>query len=333
MTQPRGSAPQPGASSARPSPAMSAALSGAVDLSALKQRADAARQQAPSGPGAVDEPGAPTVPPSGGVVIDVTEASFQAEVVEQSMQTLVVVDLWAEWCGPCKQLTPMLERLAAEYNGAWVLAKVDVDANPRIAQLFGAQSIPTVVAIAGGQPVDAFSGALPEPEIRKWLGSLLDALRDKLPGIKAAEQAADGPVEEPEDPRFTEAEQAFERGDFAAAEAAYQAILAQEPANAHAKAALNQVRFTARAGEADPAVVARADAVPSDIGAQLAAADLEVAQHRVEQAFARLIDTIRRTAGDDRNRVRGHLVQLFELFEAGDERVAKARRDLASALF
>lgn len=311
---------------------MSAALSGAVDLSALKQRAEAARQQSQAGPApGTEQQGA--APPSDGLVVDVTEATFQADVVERSLQTLVVVDLWAEWCGPCKQLSPLLERLAAEYNGAWVLAKVDVDANPRIAQLFGAQSIPTIVAIAGGQPVDAFSGALPEPEIRKWLGSLLDALRDKLPGIRAAEQSGGGPVEQPEDPRFVEAEAAFDRGDFAAAEAAYEAILAQEPANEQAKAALNQVRFAARTSGSDPAVVSRADADPSDIDAQLAASDVEIAQHEVERAFGRLISTIRRTAGDDRNRVRAHLVELFDLFDVSDERVIKARRDLASALF
>ncbi len=314
---------------------MSAALSGAVDLSALKQRAEAERQQPPSAAGGQgpEQPRAAAGAPSDAVVLDVTEASFQADVVERSRQNLVVVDLWAEWCGPCKQLTPLLERLAAEYNGSWVLAKIDVDANPRIAELFGAQSIPTVVAIAGGQPVDAFSGALPEPEIRKWLGSLLDALRDKLPGISSAEESAGDQVEEQEDPRFTEAEHAFERGDFAAAEAAYEAILAVEPANEQARAALNQVRFTARAGDVDPTVIARADEDPSDIDAQLAAADVEVAQHEIERAFARLIGTIRRSAGDDRNTVRTHLVELFELFDVADERVAKARRDLASALF
>jgi putative thioredoxin len=135
---------------------MSAALSGAVDLSALKARADAARQQ-PSGPPSAPPGGsAPPVGgrPAGAAVIEVSEATFQADVVERSLDQLVVVDLWAEWCGPCKQLSPLLERLAAESNGAWVLAKVDVDANPRIAQLFGVQSIPTVVAIGGGPPVD-----------------------------------------------------------------------------------------------------------------------------------------------------------------------------------
>ncbi|WP_091296954.1 tetratricopeptide repeat protein [Amycolatopsis xylanica] len=323
MTQPRGSAAK--------SAAVSAALSGAVDLSALKARADAARQQ----PAAAAPPSPPReggAPASSAAVIEVSEATFQADVVERSMNQLVVVDLWAEWCGPCKQLSPVLERLAAESNGAWVLAKVDVDANPRIAQLFGVQSIPTIVAIGGGQPVDAFSGALPEPEIRKWLGSLLDVLRDKLPGIRAAEEGAE-PVEEPEDPRFTEAEDAFERGDYAAAEAAYERILDVEPANELAKAALVQVRFAARAEQADALAVERAAANPDDLDAQIAAADFEIAEQLVEDAFARLVEAVRRTSGDDRNRVRTHLVELFELFDPSDERVLKARRNLASALF
>jgi putative thioredoxin len=323
VTQPRGSAAK--------SAALSAALSGAVDLSALKARAEAARKQ-PAPPAGGPAPSGDGPPPSGEAVIDVTEATFQAEVVERSLHQLVVVDLWAEWCGPCKQLSPVLERLAAESGGAWVVAKVDVDANPRIAQLFGAQSIPTIVAIAGGQPVDAFSGALPEPEIRKWINSLLDALRDKLPGIRDAE-AAGGPVEEPEDPRFTEAEEAFERGDFAAAQAAYERILDVEPANELAKNALAQVKFTARAEKADPDARAKADADPSDLTAQLDAADLEIAENQVEAGFKRLIDVVRRTAGEDRNKVREHLVALFDLFDPADERVMKARRDLASALF
>jgi putative thioredoxin len=315
---------------------MSAALSGAVDLSALKARADAARQQPSGPPSAPPGPGGPAGPPAeaGAAVFEVTEATFQTDVVERSLQQLIVVDLWAEWCGPCKQLSPVLERLAAESNGAWALAKVDVDANPRIAQLFGVQSIPTIVAIGGGQPVDAFSGALPEPEIRKWLDSLLDALRDKLPGISAAEQNGSAePVEEPEDPRFVEAEDAFERGDYADAQTAYEKILDVEPANEQAKAALVQVKFAARASTVDPSSVARADASPEDVDAQLAAADFEVSEQNAEAGFDRLIATVRRTNGDERNRVREHLVELFDLFDPADDRVMKARRGLASALF
>ncbi|MGH4009851.1 MAG: tetratricopeptide repeat protein [Pseudonocardiaceae bacterium] len=312
----------------RPNPqstaAISAAISGAVDLSALKARADSAGRRPPSGA----DPGA------GGSqwVLDVTEQSFQTDVVDRSMQVPVLVDLWATWCGPCKQLSPVLERLAEEAGGAWVLAKVDVDANPRISQLFGAQSIPTVVAIAGGQPVDAFSGALPQAQVRQWITSILDALRDRMPGIRAAEQAAAG---EPEldDARYTAAEAALQAGDYAAAEMAYQQILDVEPANEEARAALAQVRFLARAESADPSAVTRANAAPDDVDAQLAAADAEVADQHPERAFERLVGAVRRLTGDDRDRVRVHLVELFELFGPEDPRVISARRALARALF
>jgi putative thioredoxin len=315
----------------RPNPqqtaALSGALSGAVDLSALKARADSApRRDVHSGP-----------PTGAGVtwVVDVTEQSFQTDVVDRSMQVLVVVDLWATWCGPCKQLSPVLERLAAAGGGAWVLAKIDVDANPRIAQLFGAQSIPTVIAIAGGQPIDAFAGARPEPEVKRWITSLLDALRAQLPGIRAAERGAAGsqPGVEPEDPRFTAAEAALATGDYAAAEAAYQQILATEPANEQARIALAQVRFLARAEAVDPAAVARADAAPDDVDAQIAAADAEVAAEMPERAFDRLVGAVRRLSGEDCDRARAHLVGLFELFPPDDPRIISARRALARALF
>jgi putative thioredoxin len=155
-----------------------------------------------------------------------------------------------------------------------------------------------------------------------------------MPAIRQAEEGVAGePVEELEDPRFTAAEDALERGDYPAAEAAYQQILAVEPANEQAKAALGQVRFLARAEQADPAAVARADAAPDDVDAQLAAADAELATDDAEAAFDRLVATVARTGGDDRDRAREHLVGLFELFAPDDPRVAKARRSLARALF
>lgn len=313
----------------RPTPqqnrAVSAALSGAVDLSALKARADSAGQQQARGRAAGG---------GGQWVLDVTEQSFQADVVERSLQVPVVVDLWATWCGPCKQLSPVLESLAQAGGGSWVLAKVDYDANPRIAALFGVQSLPTVIAVAGGQPVDAFSGALPEPQIRQWIAAILDALRDRLPGIKAAEQATPGPgPSELQDPRFTAAEAAVHAGDYAVAEAAYQQILDNEPGNEEARSALAQVRFLVRAESVDPSVVARADSAPDDVDAQIAAADAEVAHQQAERAFARLVDAVRRLAGEDRNRVRAHLLELFELFPPDDPQVSSARRALARALF
>ncbi|MEU7530235.1 tetratricopeptide repeat protein [Saccharothrix sp. NPDC042600] len=314
----------------RKSAALSAALSGAVDLGALKARADAARQRAATPPPAAGAPAAEGPSPW---VLDVTEATFQS-VVERSLDVPVVVELTASWSPEAGQLSPVLEKAARAAGGAWLLARVDLDVSPRVGQVFGVQSVPTVVAVAAGQPVDAFAGPLPEAEFTQWINRLLDALRDRLPGIRAAEAGRTGePVAEPEDERFTAAEDAFERGDFAAAEAAYEAILATEPGNAEAKAALAQVRFTARAENLSPDVVAKADANPDDLDAQLAAADVELATQDVERAFKRLVDTVRRVYGDDRDRVREHLVGLFELFPPDDERVAKARRNLASALY
>jgi putative thioredoxin len=313
-------------------------MAGAVDLSALRARADAARTS--SGAASTKAPSSgqhPANGPRGGPwVIDVDEQTFQNEVLERSLEVPVVVDLWATWCQPCKQLSPVLERLAEEGRGTWILAKIDVDANPRIAQAFGVQSIPMVIAVAGGQPVTGFNGARPEPEVRKFIESLVSQLRDQLPGIRAAEAAdsADGDEpEEAEDPRFTDAEDALERGDYAEAEAAYQRILDAEPANEQAAAALTQVRFLARSENVDPSAVARADANPDDLDAQLAAADAEVASELTEAAFARLVAAVGRTDGDDRERARTHLIGLFELFPADDSRVIAARRALARVLF
>ena len=149
-----------------------------MDLGALRPNPAPAAQRpadagADAGPASRPQPPAPpAVPPrsaGGGVaVIDVTEATFQTEVLERSLTTPVVIDFWAEWCGPCKQLSPILEKLALEDDGAWVLAKVDVDANQRLAQMFRVQGIPMVYAVVGGQPVDAFTGVVPENQLRGW---------------------------------------------------------------------------------------------------------------------------------------------------------------------
>lgn len=298
-----------------------AAMSGAVDLSALKARTEAP----PASPGSDGG--------SGGAVVEVTEANFQAEIVDRSMQTLVIVDLWASWCEPCKQLSPVLERLAVASGGAWTLAKVDVDAHPRVAELFEVKSLPTVVAIAGGQPVQAFSGAQPEAQIKQWIDGLLSALKDQLAGA-APEQSEEAVAEEEQsDPRFVAAEQALEAGDLDAAVDAYQQILDAEPGNVDAAAAQAQVRFMARLESLPADAVARADAAPGDIPAQLAAADAELAEQQIEQAFTRLVDAVRRSADDDRDVLRARLLSLFELFKPGDPMVVAARRKLASALY
>src|ERR1700712_381454 len=218
-----------------PSPAAIAAMSGAVDLAAVKARSEAVARAATA------------PPPSGGqYVVEATEANFQTEVLDRSFQVPVLLDLWADWCEPCKQLSPLLERLAQESGGSWVLATVDVEANQRIAQMLQVQSIPTVFAVIGGQLVPGFQGALPEAQVREFLTALLQAasqagLSGAAPAGAEAAATPDAVPAEPEDPRFTAAEEALEAGDFDLAAERYRAILSQEPANTEAQLALRQV--------------------------------------------------------------------------------------------
>ncbi|RJK98176.1 tetratricopeptide repeat protein [Vallicoccus soli] len=306
---------------------------GAVDLSALAARAQAASRPAPAaaGGGAVGGAGAA----GAGVVVDVTEATFEAEVIQRSMTVPVVVDLWADWCGPCKQLSPILERLAIADGGRWVLAKVDVDAEQRIGAAFQVQSIPAVYAVLRGQPVPLFQGALPEPQVRQYLDELLRiAAENGVSGTVAPGGAPEAPAEPPSDPRFDAAYDAVERGDWAAARAAYQQVLAQAPADPEAAAGLAQVDLMERTESVDPAaVLAAAGAAPDDVAAQTLAADVELLQGDVEGGFRRLVETVRRSSGADRDAARAHLLSLFNVVGSEDPRVARARTLLANALF
>jgi putative thioredoxin len=303
---------------------------GAVDLSAL-----AARSPAP----AASTNGAA----ASGVVLEVTEATFQAEVLERSVSVPVVIDFWADWCQPCKQLSPILEKLAREYDGRVLLAKIDVDANQQLGAAFQVQSIPSVFAVLKGQPVPLFQGAMPEPQVRQVFEQLLQvAAANGVTGrleVKAAEDAGrtestEQPAEPPHDPRYDAAYDAIEKGDFDAAAAAYRGLLAESPADADAKAGLAQVEMLRRTSKVDGAsALAAADQRPGDVEAQLVAADVDMLGGRVDEAFGRLVETVRRVGGDDRDRVRARLLELFEMVGLTDPRVVKARSALASALF
>jgi putative thioredoxin len=311
---------------------------GAVDLSALR-----------STPKSAPDDGRTPPEGSSAYVTEVTEATFQAEVIDRSMTVPVVIDFWATWCEPCKQLSPILERLAQEYAGRWVLAKIDVDANQNIAQAAAVQSIPTIVAVLKGQPVPLFMGSLPEPQVRQYIDELLRvAAANGVTGVAgpaatagsaaSTAPAADRPAAtraEPQiDPRYVDAVTALEKGDLDSAAAAYRKVVADSPNDPAAHAGLATVELARRSRGVDPAAARRAaDARPDDVAAQTLAADLEVLDDRADLAFARLIETVRRSSGADRDAARHHLLELFEVVGPEDPRVRSARGALASALF
>jgi putative thioredoxin len=319
-------------------------LYGAVDLGARQKAAQ--RQQASASAGAGQDA------PPGEYVFDVTEATFEADVLERSRTVPVVMDLWAEWCGPCKQLSPVLERLAGEAAGAWVLGKVDVDANPQLSAALQVQSIPMVVAVIGGQLVPGFLGALPEAQVKQWLSQVLQVAKQiGLPGAAgppgADDQSAEGtgigeaaePGELPgeggfQEPELTEAQEAMERGDLDAAAGAFERLLAKDPDNPVAGVGLARVNLFRRVNSYDQAQARRdAAASPADVDAQIRVADIEMSLGKAEEAFDRLLGVVRRTSGEDRDKVRLHLVSLFEMFPPRDPRVTKARSTLSSLLF
>jgi putative thioredoxin len=283
-------------------------MAGAIDLSAFKQRATAGDGGAAGG-------------------VEVTEANLEAEVLVRSSQVPVVVLLWSPRSDASIQLGDTLAGLAANDGGKWSLATVNVDTVPRVAQMFGVQAIPTVVALGGGQPLSSFQGMQPPEQLRGWIDSLLNATAGKLGG--------DDDAEDPEqvDPELAQARAHLDAGDFDAARSAYQAILDANPSHVEAKGAVRQIGFLQRASAHGPDSVATADAAPDDIDAAFAAADVEILQQNIAAAFDRLIALVKRTAGDDRTLVRTRLIELFDLFDPTDPEVIAGRRKLANALY
>jgi len=298
---------------------------GAIDLSALRQppaRPAAAGASAPSA-----------------YVVDITEQNFQTAALDASMQYVVVLSLWSPRSAQSMAFNDLLGTVTATYDGQIVLARVDIDANPAIAQALQATAVPLVVGLIKGQPVPLFQGTVDEPEVRSYFTELIavagqNGLTGRAEPAPVAETQPAEDAEEPDDPRFADADAAFAGGDYAMAVAEYEKLLAQFPADAEIAERLAGVKLMSRTVDVDLQAARKAAAdAPDDVDAQLLVADLDVSGGHVQDAFDRLIGLVARTTEAERDAVRERLLELFTVVGVGDPRVAAARRALASALF
>jgi putative thioredoxin len=315
-----------------------ASLRGAVDLSSLVNRPAAAAPGASAGGPAA---GASVQVPS--LVLDGTDANF-GEILELSMQVPVIVDLWADWSEPGTRLTAILEKLVAEFAGRFVLARVAVGTNPQLTQAFQAQTVPTVAAVIGGQPVQLFSGTVAEPEAREVLQRVLElAAQHGVTGSAVAPGAGSAatadapdavPVEPELPPHHREAYDAIEKGDYASAIREYKAALASDPRDTMATAGLAQVSLLARLqGKSLDEIRNAAAAAPDDLQAQLLVADLDLSGGHVEDAFDRLLSLFPKQDAAGKNTIRERLLELFEVVGTDDPRVPGTRARLAALLY
>lgn len=310
---------------------LAASLRGAVDLSGLVNRPD---------PAAAGAEGSAPASGAAQLIVDVDDRSF-TQLVDVSRTVPVIVDLWASWAEQSTRLSATLIKLAREYAGRFVLARVEAERSPQLAQAFQAQQVPTVAAVIGGRPIGLFVGELPEIEIRDAIEQVLAfAAQSGVTGtvpVDETDAEGDAPAEpepEPLPPLHQEAYDAIERGDFPAAIDAYTKAIAQNPADHDAKAGLAQVSLLHRLeGKTLDEIRAAAAAAPDDVDAQLDVADADLSGGHVEDAFDRLLTLFPKLDADGKNVVRERLVELFEVVGATDARVIKARGRLASLLY
>lgn len=298
---------------------------GAIDLSAL----------------ASPTPSTSTGAPAGGQLryaIDVTEQSFQNDALEASLNHVVVVSLWSPRSPQSVSFNEVLIDTAAAFDGAIQIALIDVDSNPSIAQAFGTQAVPVVVGLIKGQAVPLFQGTVDAAQVRQYFDELLRvAAQNGLVGRAQAtesETVVESDEEPADDPRFSAADEAFAAGDFPTAIAEYEKLQLQHPADEEVAERLAGVKLLSRTTAADLFAARQAAADnPADVDAQLLAADFDISGGHVDDAFDRIISLIRVSFGDDRDRLRERLLELFVVVGTTDPRVARARRALATALF
>lgn len=280
-------------------------------------------------------------------VRDVTEGTFDAEVIEASRRVPVVIDFWAPWCGPCRTLGPLLDRLAEEHQGAFIVAKINVDENPRISAEFGVRSIPAVKAIADGELVDEFVGALPEPALRQFLRRLLPTEADRLADDGSAAEA---------------------KRDVSAAEALYREALEKDPnhprarlglgrllgsSKANVEAALRELdrvlpgtpereeadriaarlRFEGENGAGLPELRARVEANPADLEARLELARALAAAEDYEAALRHLLEVVKRDRGYGDEAGRKSMIDIFNILGGRHPITERYRGELARILY
>ena len=257
--------------------------------------------------------------------LEVTAANLTSDFLPLSHKKPVIIIAWSARSPESMTMVKLLGSLETSYQGNWALGRLDVDAEPNVAQALQTKSIPYAIALIGEEMVPLFEQIYPEAQIRLVLDKVLTLASEQ--GVGAA------PVEVSE-PEEDEAMIALEAGDFVSAEAAYKKLLSRKPADNFAKLGLAQTQLLIRSDGLELAtVIEQAVQNPSDISIQLMAADMEMVNGKVEAAFARLVHVVKETSGDDRSKVREHLVALFALVDPSDSRLATARSALASALF
>ncbi|WP_017538315.1 MULTISPECIES: tetratricopeptide repeat protein [Nocardiopsis] len=306
-------------------------MQGAVDLGARKAAMEReAKREAERSSGTANP-----------YAIDVDENNFQDEVLQRSMSAPVVLAVLQSSSEQSAQVESAVDRLAVAAGGQWAVAKVDVQASPQLAQALRVPAAPMVALVIGGQVVPGPTGPATEAQLRDWLSQVFEELRNQ--NVLPPEYTGLGPEGEPGeeaagaeqvDPVDAEAQEALQRDDFDAAEQVYAKALESDPKNEHARQRLAQVRLIRRLRGVDAAAARKAAADdPGDVDAQIRVADIDMYGQKVEDAFNRLITLVKNTRDEDRDRVRKHLLSLFEVLPAADPVVSKARRQLTAALF
>jgi putative thioredoxin len=257
--------------------------------------------------------------------IEVSVENLSNEILPLSLVRPVIVLMWTSRSPESVEMVKTLGKLEADYKAAFALARVDIDANPEVAQAFQTKSVPYAVAIIAEQMVPLFEQAYPEAQVKMVI--------DKVLTLASEQGVGQAPVEQIE-PEEADAMNALESGDYVAAEVAYKKWLARKPSENLAKLGLAQTQLLMRTEGMDlETVIAQSTASPTDIDLQLKAADVEIVNGGVEAAFTRLLHAVKATQGDERTKIKNHLLDLFALVDPSDPRLAAARKELASALF